>query len=353
MHRNSRALVITFILSAFSVFSGACGDDDTSDVGCCAALPGQDQLVCDSLEALGEDRCNMINSGATCAWSAAPECASAGTDAGSSDTGSETDAADTDGGSTADGGPAEDGGPATDGGPGSDVPSVDAGATGCCVARGDTDQMICDEVEPFGLERCNAVNDGESCGWSDEPACAPEPIDACCVAQPGMSQDLCDEVEPSGEARCNRVGGGEACSWSDAIECSLAPVGCCVARNSADQAMCDELEEAGEARCTALNGGRTCGWSDAPECSPVVEPTCCQPISPRFADTCAELEGDTEGCASSRVCNWNRSCEPVAPVVCCVGAIPGNDEGCATLADSMVRCDATRRCVWNDDPSCR
>lgn len=346
MHRNNRALVITFVLSAFSVLSVGCGDDDTSDVGCCAALPGQDQVVCDSLEALGEDRCNMINSGATCAWSAAPECASA--------TGGEADAAGTDGGPAADGGPGSDGGPGTDGGPGSDVPSVDAGEIGCCIPRGDVDPAICDEAGAFGMERCNAVNDGESCGWATGADCDPEPpTDACCVAQPGMSQDLCDEVEPSGEARCNRVGGGEACSWSDVPECAAAPVGCCVARNAANQAMCDELEEAGEERCTALNGGRTCGWSDAPECSPVVEPTCCQPISPRFEETCAELEGDTEACAGSRVCNWNRSCEPVAPVVCCVGVVPDNDEGCATLAGSMARCDATRRCMWNEDPSCR
>ncbi|MBL8684883.1 MAG: hypothetical protein JNK05_37250 [Myxococcales bacterium] len=36
---------------------------------CCQARPGTPQSVCDPLESLGRDRCNMINGGASCAWS--------------------------------------------------------------------------------------------------------------------------------------------------------------------------------------------------------------------------------------------------------------------------------------------
>lgn len=35
---------------------------------CCQARPGTPQSVCDPLESLGRDRCNMINAGASCAW---------------------------------------------------------------------------------------------------------------------------------------------------------------------------------------------------------------------------------------------------------------------------------------------
>ena len=35
---------------------------------CCVARPGTAQAFCTALEALGRDRCNMINGGASCSW---------------------------------------------------------------------------------------------------------------------------------------------------------------------------------------------------------------------------------------------------------------------------------------------
>lgn len=229
MHPRIRVLSISFALSSFVLLSGGCGDDDSS-TGCCVALPGQDQGVCDSLESLGEDRCNMINSGATCTWSASAECV-AEMDAGRVEDASGIDGATVEAGPNMDGGPGADSGPGFDGGPdfdgGPEVdggPDTDAGMPeGCCLARSGADQSACDEVEPFGEDRCNMVNDGETCGWSTGAECDPVPSDACCVALAGMPQAQCDEVESQGEARCNAVGGGEACAWSDVPECARRP----------------------------------------------------------------------------------------------------------------------------------
>jgi hypothetical protein len=39
-----------------------------ADAGCCRALPGVSQAQCDPLNALGQDRCNMISGGTLCLW---------------------------------------------------------------------------------------------------------------------------------------------------------------------------------------------------------------------------------------------------------------------------------------------
>ncbi len=94
---------------------------DASAAGCCRARPGVIQATCDAVASFGQDRCNMLNAGASCVWLTGAECLT--------DAGTRPDAS-------------------------------------CCTARPGVSQSVCDGVAASGPDRCNMLNAGASCVWS-------------------------------------------------------------------------------------------------------------------------------------------------------------------------------------------
>lgn len=211
---------------------------DGSAVGCCIARPGTAQSFCDPLAALGRDRCNMINGGASCMWSSDALC--------------------------------------NDGGAAADASSQDSAmvdANSCCLARPGVAQSVCDAVASFGRDRCNMLNGGASCMWSSSAACGGAPVDAgvvgCCRARPGTAQSFCDPLAALGPDRCNMINGGMSCQWLMGAECSAdasvstdsgtaVDAGCCVAQPGTPQTACDSAPS--RERCAAIGAGLSCRW---------------------------------------------------------------------------------------------
>jgi hypothetical protein len=151
----------------------------------------------------------------------------------------------------------------------------DSSAAACCVALAGTNQSVCDALVPLGRDRCNMLNGGTSCAWSDAASCndggsstpdASADAAACCVARPGVSQSTCDAVASLGADRCNMLNGGASCMWLTGAECrtdaGAAPdAGCCAARPGVAQSTCDAVAPLGRDRCNMLNGGASCSWT--------------------------------------------------------------------------------------------
>jgi hypothetical protein len=166
---------------------------DANASACCVARPGTAQSVCDPLAALGPDRCNMINGGASCMWAGGATCGDAG--------------------APVDSGVRVDSGVSVDSGV-----RVDSGVAGCCRARPGIAQATCDAVASFGQDRCNMLNGGASCAWLTGGECltdaGPRADASCCTARAGVAQSTCDAVAALGRDRCNMLNAGASCSWT-------------------------------------------------------------------------------------------------------------------------------------------
>ncbi|MFO0563275.1 MAG: hypothetical protein U0269_34955 [Polyangiales bacterium] len=215
---------------------------DSSAAVCCVALAGTSQSTCDAVASLGRDRCNMLNGGTSCAWSAAASCNDGGA--------SMPDASQSDG----------------------SRPDASADAAACCVARPGVSQSTCDAVASLGADRCNMLNGGASCMWQGGASCgdggavADSGVAGCCRARAGVSQSTCDAVASLGADRCNMLNGGASCSWLTGADCRVdagpAPdAGCCAARPGVAQSTCDAVAPLGRDRCNMLNGGASCSWT--------------------------------------------------------------------------------------------
>jgi hypothetical protein len=174
--------------------------------------------------------------------------------------------------------------------------SAEASASACCIARPGTNQSVCDEVAPFGPDRCNMIYGGTACVWSsaafcndggssmpdaansggsysdastDSGAVTDSGVAGCCRAREPAAQSTCDMLASMGPDRCNMFNGGGVCMWLTGAECRMdagsgadsGVAGCCRAREPAAQSTCDALAPLGPDRCNMFNGGGVCRWT--------------------------------------------------------------------------------------------
>ena len=344
MFRQSSFVLCSLLIGLLGVMG--CGDDDgVVETGCCVALSGTDQTVCDPLEAFGPDRCNMVNGGSSCQWATTALCGGSATDAGEgSDAGAAGDAETReDGGETGDAAlpdgalPREDGGGVEDGGvvegdaslPDGALPREDAGmvSDGCCQALPGEDQAVCDPLPTIG--RCNMINGGASCAWSDIPECTSAPI-SCCVANAAGDQSACDAIARLGEEDCDAV---DTCSWSESAECAAPPTTCCSGRGGTPSRFCDMI---GTDMSTCERA--ECEWSDHPSCA--APPACCMGADARCESALTQPLCDRFGC------RWSR--EPMCSDTegCCVGDL----RTCGRRTMELCA-DLTGTCHWTTDLS--
>ena len=215
--------------------------------------------MCDGLEALGPDRCAMVNDGTSCAWSLDARCNDSGA-------------------------------PAMD----SSAP-VDAGPPpNCCLAISPANAAICSALSPFGRDRCNRLDGGGTCVWSGAGVCN--------VVTPPMDAGGADAMVSDAAPDARDAAADVRDAGPDVRDAGIPT--CCLARTGARGTLCRTSTTM--AACAAQPLLNTCVWATSANCTNPLgaNGACCMGLSALFTNTCQGYSTAAQCMAVAGRCNW-------------------------------------------------